>query len=296
MFGFSKTSSGLYIGAKTLRAVKVRGGTGRLLPAIEGYSEQALPEGVLLPSHVRQNIADMKRFKDILQLTLATAGIVRGDISFSIPEQVVKVSFVELKGVPAKREEVLKFIKWKAKKFLPYDPETAKADYQVFGDRAMAVFVNGDVIRDYEEALNDLSLRPGFVSVPSINLFNLFTARFEDYKEFALISIMEDFFALMMIRNGAIDFYRSTEVGYLNDRLLQEINSSILFYTTENPDVPIKKLFLYIGAGDGDILANHISDSAGMDVKTLGLSAVIRVPKGMDIEPYGPAIAAALHA
>ena len=295
MFGFSKTFSGLYIGAKVIRAVKGRMGTGRqLAPAISGYAEQALPEGVLLPSYARQNIAEMKKFKDILRLTLGTAGIMKGDISVSIPEQVVKVSFLELKGVSAKREEVLKFIKWRAKKFLPYDPESAKIDYQVFGDRALAVFINGVVVADYEEALNDLSLRPGFVSIPSMNLFNLFAARFGDYKEFALISVMEDFFALMVIRNGAIDFYRSTEVGYLDDRLLQEINSSILFYTAENPDVAIKKVFLYAGTGDSDILATHLSDSTGMEVETMKLSEAVRGPGGVDIEPYGPAIAAAV--
>lgn len=295
MFGFSKTFSGLYIGAKVIRAVKGRMETGgQPAPVIAGYAEQELPEGILLPSYARQNITDMKKFKDILRLALGTAGIMKGEISVSIPEQIVKVSFLELKGVSAKREEVLKFIKWKAKKFLPYDPESAKIDYQVFGDRAMAVFINNAVVADYEAALNDLSLSPGFLSIPSMNLFNLFVARFGDYKEFAMISVMEDFFALMVVRNGTIDFYRSTEVGYLDDRLLQEINSSILFYTAENPDVAIKKVFLYTGTGDSDILTTHLSDSTGMEVETMKLSETVKGQRGMDIEPYGPAIAAAI--
>lgn len=292
MFGFSKTLAGLYIGARLIRAVKIKGGSGS--PKIDGYAEQMLPDGVLVPSYARQNIVDMKRFRDTLKLALGAAGIIRGDISVSIPEQVVKVSFMELKGVPAKRDEVLKFIKWKSKKILPYDPEVAKIDYQMFGDRAMTVFLNGDVAVNYEEALDAMSLRPGFVSIPSMNIFNLFAATLGDCKDFAFVSVMEDFFGLIIAKNGVIDFYRSTEVGYLDDRLLQEINSSILFYTAENPDVALKKFFLYAGTGDSDILRSHLADSTGMEVLTLRLSAIIKGPRGVDMEPYGPAIAAAL--
>lgn len=294
MFGFSKTVSGIDIGTKVLRAVRVRVGAGGGAPSIEGYAERPLPEGILLPSYTRENIADMKRFQDLLRLTLGTAGINSGDISLSIPNQVVKISFIEAKGVPKNRNEVLKFIKWKSKRSLPYDPEVAKVDYQLMGNTAMAVFIKDDIVSNYEEALRSMSFRPKFVSTPSLNLFNLFSGKFGGHKEFALISVMEEHFAVIIVRNDSIDFYRSKEVGYSDDRLMQEINSSILFYTTENPDVTLKTAFLYTGIGDSEALVAHLSDSTGMKVETLRLSEIIRGPRGVDIEPYGPAVAAAL--
>jgi len=188
----------------------------------------------------------------------------------------------------------LKFIKWKSKRSLPYDPEVAKIDYQLMGDTAMAVFIKDDIVSNYEDALRSMSFRPKSVSTPSLNLFNLFSGKFGGHKEFALISVMEDHFAVTIVRDDYIDFYRSTDVGYGDDRLMQEINSSILFYANENPDVILKTVFLYTGTGDSKVLATHLSDSTGMKVETLRLAEIIKGPADVDVEPYGPAVAAAL--
>ncbi len=295
MLGFSKTVTGIEISTGILRAVRVSvGGGGR--PVVDGYAEKPLSEGILLPSYAKENILDMKRFKETLQLTLGTAGAIRGDIALSIPDQVVKVSFIELKGVPQKRDEVLKFIKWKSKKSLPYDPEDAKIDYQILkgGDTAMAVFVKGDVVSNYEEALSALSFRPIVVSTPSLNLFNLFSGRFGDLRDFAFISVLEDSFAVIIVKGGNIDFHRSKDIGVNDDRLLQEIASSLLYYTSENQDATIRKIFLYAAADNEAVMAN-LHEAAGIDVEALKLAGMIDVPAGFNVEPYAAAIGAAYY-
>jgi len=291
MFGFSKTVCGIDVGAKVLRAVRIKRGD---TLSLEGYAERPLPEGVLLPSYTKENILDMKRFQDIATLAVGAAGAKRGDISLSIPDQVTRVSIVELKDVAAKRSDIMKFIKWKSKRFLPYDPENAKIDYHLFGNSAMTVFVKGDVVSNYEEAFCSLSFNPRLVSTPSINLFNLFSQRFGDLKDFTFISVLEDSFAVVIVRNFVPAFYRSTEVGYADERLVQEINSSILFYISENPDAVLKKAFLFAGTGDREFLETHLSDATGMDIVPILISDMVTGPRGMDIETYGPAVAAAL--
>jgi Tfp pilus assembly PilM family ATPase len=291
MFGFPKTLSGIDIGAKVLRAVRVRAGR---RAALEGYAERPLPEGALVLSYTKENIADMERFREAIRLSLKSAGVVRGDISASIPDQVVKVSFVELKEIPAKGEEILKFIKWKTKKSLPYDPEEAKIDYQLLAGKVMAVSVKEGIVSGYEETLLSMSLRPRFVSTPSLNLFNLFAARFGDLKDFAFISALEDSFAVIIVRGGFIDFHRSKDVGFTDDRLVNEVNSSILFYASENPDASLRRVFLYAGVRGSEALASNLSESIGMEVETLRISDVLDGPKGLDMEPYGTAVAAAL--
>lgn len=291
MFGFSKTVSGVDVGTKVLRAVRIKKGAAL---SLTGYAERHLPEGVLLPSYTKENILEMKRFQDIAALTVGDAGMQRGVISLSIPDQVVRVSIVELKDVAAKRSDILKFIRWKSKRFLPYDPENAKIDYHLFGNSAMTVFVKDDVVSNYEEAFCSLSFKPGFVSTPSINLFNLFSQRFGNMNDFTFISVLEDSFAVIIVRNGEVCFYRSTEIGYADERLIQEIISSVLYYISENPDVVLKKAFLFAGTGDREFLETHLSDSTGMDIVPLLISNMITGPDGLDMEPYGPAIAAAL--
>lgn len=291
MFGFSKTVSGIDIGTKVLRAVRVKMGD---TLSLEGYAERPLPEGVLRPSYTKENILDMKRFRDIAALTVEASGLKRGDISLSIPDQVVRFSILELKDVAAKRSDILNFLKWKSKRFLPYDPENAKIDYHLFGDSAMAVFVKGDVVSNYEEAFCSLSFKPRLVSTPSINLFNLFSQSFGDLKDFTFISVFEDSFAIIIVRSGVIVFYRSTEVGYADERLIPEINSSILFYISENPDAVLKKAFLFTGTGDREFLETHLSDATSMNIVPLLISDMVTGPSGMDIETYGPAVAAAL--
>lgn len=295
MLGFSKAYTGIEISTGILRAVRLSIGAGGR-PVVEGYAEKPLPEGVLLPSYAKENILDMKRFKETLQLTLGTAGAIRGDIALSIPDQVVKVSFIELKGVPQKSDEVLKFIKWKSKKSLPYDPEDAKIDYQILrgGDAAMAVFVKGDVVSNYEEALSVLSFRPVVVSTPSLNLFNLFSGRFGELRDFAFISVLEDSFAVIIVKNGDIDFHRSKDIGINDDRLLQEMASSLLYYTSENQDAAIRKIFLYAAADNEGVMAN-LHEAAGIDVEALKLGGMVDLPGGSNVEPYAAAISAAMR-
>lgn len=295
MLGFSKKLTGIDISTGILRAVRLSIGAGGR-PVVEGYAAKPLPEGVLLPSYARENILDMKRFRETLQLTLGTAGAIKGDIALSIPDQVVKVSFIELKGVPQRRDEVLKFIKWKSKKSLPYDPEDAKIDYQILkgGDAAMAVFVKGDVVSNYEEAVSALSFRPIVVSTPSLNLFNLFSGRFGDLRDFAFISVLEDSFSVIIVKNGNIDFHRSKDIGINDDRLLQEMASSILFYTSENQDVTVRKIFFYATAADNEAVMTNLHEAAGIDVVALKLVGMVDLPGGFNIEPYAAAVGAAL--
>lgn len=291
MFGFSKTVCGIDVGPRMIRTVRIKKGKSL---SLEGYAEKPLPEGVLLPSYTRENISDLKRFKDIAAAAADGAGVRSGDISISIPDQVVKVSIVEIKNAASKRSDILKFLRWKTKKNLPYDPENAKIDYHLFGNAAMAVFVKGEVVSNYEEAFCSLSFKPGVVSTPSINLFNLFSQKFGDIKDFAFISILEDSFAVFIIRNGMVGFYRSTEVGHADERLIQEINSSVLYYASENTDVILKKAFVFAGTGDRESLCAHISGATGMDIVSLLISDIVIGPKGLNMEPYGPAVAAAI--
>ena len=295
MFGFSKTVIGIDVGACFLRAVKVRfERSGR--PVVDGYAEKALPEDILHLSYTKENILDMKRFKELLRLTLDTAGAGESGLALSIPDQVVKVSFIDLKGVPRKRDDVLNFIKWKSKKFLPYDPETAKIDYQMMGngDIAMAVFVNAVVVADYEEALRGLSLRPRVISTPSMSLYNLFSTRFGDSKEFAFISVRDDSFAVIIMKGGVLDFYRSTDTGLSDERLMQEIASTIMFYLSENQDANIGKIFLHSVSAEDEGLRVGLSEATGLDIESLKLAETVDFQKGVHIEPYCAAVGVTL--
>lgn len=295
MFGFSKRVIGIDIGTSALRVACIRvEPPGR--PVVDGYAEKALPEGILHPSYMKENILDMKKFAEALRHTLSAAGAGRAAIALSIPDQVVKVSFMDLKGVPRKRDDILNFIKWKSRRFLPYDPETAKIDYQMMGegDIAMTVFVNAAVVSNYEEALRGLSLRARTVSTPSMSLYNLFSGRFGNLRQFAFISAGEDSFAVMIIKGGVLDFFRTTDTGLSDERLMQEIASTILFYVSENQDAGIEKIFLHSASAENEALKPGLSEAIGHDINSLKLSEAVEVPKGLYLESYCAAVGAAL--
>lgn len=288
MFGFSKAFAGIDISARAIRAVRIKNG------ALEGYAQIPLPEGLLQSSYIKENIRDVKGFQEVAGRLLGAVGVQKGDIGLSIPDQVVKVSFMELKDVPSKKKEIVKFIKWKSKKFLPYDAENAKIDYQLFGDSVMAVIIKDEVINNYEDAFALMGFRASFISTPSLNLFNLFFPMFGDNRNFAFISILENSLSVIIVRDGVMDFHRSTECGFMDERLMQEINSSIMFYMSENRDASIGRAFLYAGKQDCHHLPAQLTDIAGMEVVPLRISTMLKGPSGLDIEEYGPAVAAAL--
>ncbi|MEO6119635.1 MAG: hypothetical protein ABIP12_03010 [Terriglobales bacterium] len=139
--------------------------------AIDVYSTRRLPTGTLLPGLSGTNVVHGEALRSAVASALeAVAGSLR-DVMLIIPDAAVRVLLVDFDDLPAKHEDAAAVVRFRAKKSLPFDADSAALSFQVERGRrpvkVVAAFSPRDVIAEYEGIIADAGFIPGVV-VPSI--------------------------------------------------------------------------------------------------------------------------------
>lgn len=139
--------------------------------AIDVYSTRRLPSGSLLPSLASANVLQGDGLRQAVGGALeAVSGNLR-DVLLIIPDAAVRVLLLDFDDLPAKHEDAAAVVRFRAKKSLPFDADSAALSFQVDRTRrplkVVAAFSPRDVIAEYEGVITDVGFVPGVV-LPSI--------------------------------------------------------------------------------------------------------------------------------
>lgn len=150
--------------AEGVVAARAEDATG-LLSAV---SQATLAEGALLPGLKGGNIVD--RFCVVAAVREAlnqVAGSGR-DVTIVVPDSAVRVLLLDFDDLPGKATEALPIIRFRLKKLLPFDADTAAVSYQVMSSergmvRVLAVAMPHEVLEEYEGLVSAAGYVPGAV-------------------------------------------------------------------------------------------------------------------------------------
>lgn len=131
-----------------------------------------LPEGALAPSLKGPNIVDRPAVLAALESALGPLGARTRDLTLVVPDAAARVLLLDFDTLPAKRQDALPVVRFRLRKIVPFDADTAAVSYQVMSQKAgqMSVLVTampGEVLDDYESAIRELQYEPGAV-LPSM--------------------------------------------------------------------------------------------------------------------------------
>lgn len=126
------------------------------------------------PSLKVGNIADRAGVTAAVRTVLdavAGRGSERGvgrDVTVVVPDAAVRVLLLDFDQLPSKVAEALPVVRFRLKKLLPFDADTAAVSYQVMaserdGVRVMAVAMPKDVLEEYEGVVTAAGYLPGAV-------------------------------------------------------------------------------------------------------------------------------------
>ncbi|HUS19334.1 MAG TPA: hypothetical protein VMZ25_06765 [Terriglobales bacterium] len=139
--------------------------------ALEVYSTRRLPTGTLLPSLSGANIHQPEALRTAVGSALESVSGNLRDVMVIIPDAAVRVLLLDFDDLPQKYEDAAAVIRFRAKKSLPFDVESAAFSFQV--DRSKrplkvtAAFSPRDVVQEYENVIADAGYIAGAV-LPSI--------------------------------------------------------------------------------------------------------------------------------
>lgn len=128
----------------------------------------ALPPGALTPGLKTPNLADRSAVVSALETALGATNAKDRDLTIVVPDAAARVLLLDFDTLPAKRQEAMPVVRFRLRKMVPFDVDTAAVSYQVMGQKAnqLSVLVTvmpADVLAEYEGAVRDAGYNPGAV-------------------------------------------------------------------------------------------------------------------------------------
>lgn len=197
------------------------------LPEIMAISR--LAEGAVDPSPIRENVhkaEDLDRaLREVIAQASANGAPLRNkDAAVLLPDNCARVTVLDFETLPADANERLALIRWRLKKAVPFDVDTAALSYQVQRDgekvnsskqggpsliSVLVVVSPSEVITQYEAAVQRAGLVPGYVSVSLAAALNLVV----EHGVTMLAKLAGHTLSLVVIDQGRVRLVRSLEAG-----------------------------------------------------------------------------------
>jgi type IV pilus assembly protein PilM len=137
---------------------------------LEIYTTRKLEPGTLTPGLGAPNIQNAASLRSAISGALAGMGTSSKDVIAVLPDAVVRVLLLEFDTLPSKPQESEAVVRFRLKKSLPFDSDTAALSYDVRQTngamQVVAAISPREVIDEYETAFRDAGYAPG-VLLPS---------------------------------------------------------------------------------------------------------------------------------
>ena len=137
-----------------------------------------LPPGLLDLSPNRPNIQDEAAFDEAVGGVISEFGdLRRPDMALILPDNCSRLTVLDFDSLTGDTRERLKLIRWRLKKTVPFDVETARIAYRAWpaanGVAALVAAGPAEIIRQYEAPFERRGLWPGHVSLSTCAALNL---------------------------------------------------------------------------------------------------------------------------
>ena len=191
--------------------------------AAKGIS--TLSEHAVTGSLLEKNIVDHGSVSEFLRELMRESGFKGPEIGVVIPDDSARISFVTTETLPGSEDERTAFIRWKLKKTVPFEIDTAQIAYNILGTRAtgdnkgtdlLVTLSPRSVIEEYEFLMEELGYEAGFVIPSSLAALNLFAVPDGDV---LFLKIAPGCIATTIFRNGQAEFYRKVAETPLFDAI-----------------------------------------------------------------------------
>jgi type IV pilus assembly protein PilM len=219
---------------------------------VEAASVRDLAPGVIEPAAGKPNVLRPEEFEAAVQDVLGAIRLPRRpDAALILPDASSRLTVLDFDELPGDATERLRLIRWRLKKTVPFDIETARISYQVSpslkGVSAMVAVTPADVVRQYEMPFERAGLWPGFVSLSTAASLNLLPAGemtlFAKLAGRALTMTAVSNDAVRMVR--CVDLPPGTDITIAKalDDILGDLYPTVVFVNDEF-GTPVSKLVL----------------------------------------------------
>jgi type IV pilus assembly protein PilM len=127
-----------------------------------------LPENALNPGLKVPNLNDATAVTSALEEALNATSARDRDVALIIPDAAARVLLLDFDTLPPKRQDALPVVRFRLRKMVPFEVDTAAVSYQVMSQKpgrisVLVAVMPIDVRAEYERAVHDAGYEPGAV-------------------------------------------------------------------------------------------------------------------------------------
>ena len=216
---------------------------------------------------------------------LQRASFKGSEIAVVVPDASARIAFLSAESLSKTAEEQRAFIRWKLKKSVPFDVDTAQVAYRVLGPHRggtgvdlLVALAPKSVVEEYETLFEPLDIHAGMVLPSTLAALNLLPPAEGDT---LFVKVAPDCVTTTVFQNQRVQFYRRvTDVS-----LYDAVYPTVLYYQDKLGGNALNRML--VCDYDDEDLQRPFDEIR----EKLGLTAIHIGPKGIP-DIYKPALGA----
>lgn len=252
-----------------------------------------LPAGVLAPGWREANVLDAGRLTAALREALTGVGAGEKYVSVIVPDSSVRVLTLDFDTLPDSQKDALPIVRFRLRKLLPFDADTAAVTYQTFGQRgqvrAIVAAMPTAIRAEYESAVRDAGFEPGAMLPATIAALPLL----DNDAPTLLVHLAGDSATIAIVSGETLLLHRVLELGVDGDEdIAQAIVVARAYFEDTLGSIPGS----VVAAGSGSyerlrlIIDSHFGEEGHIDLRSLITSSHFlpgAMPQASEQEMFG---------
>jgi type IV pilus assembly protein PilM len=192
----------------------------------------------------------------------------RRDAALVLPDNCARVAVLDFDNFPTDAKEQLSLIRFRMKKSVPFDVESAAVSYwpqETAGGKrdVVAAVAPVEIIARYEAPFRAAGLNPGYVTTSSLAMLRLVSGR----EVTVVAKLTGRILTLMVLKDGALKLIRCLEIGDIAADLYPTFA-----YVEDQLGTKAQRLLL-CGFGDAEEYRRQFQSDLGITVEQLRAAA-----------------------
>ena len=218
--------------------------------------------------------SNVEAMRPVVRQLLSQVRFKGAEIAVVVPDETGRIAFVTAEKPSRNSDEQETFIRWKLKKSIPFDVDTAQVAYRILGPHRSGTGVDilvalspRSVVQEYESLFDALDIHAGIVLPSTLAALNLFTPPPGDA---LFVKVSPDCVTTTVYQARRVQFYRRVTGVSLYDA----VYPTLLYYQDKLGGQSFERL--YWCGYDMDLLPSlrEIRDKLGLTSQSLEPTAV----------------------
>ncbi len=240
----------------------------------ESMQIEPLPAGAITPSPLHENVAQPEVLNEVVRrMAPAVARGKKRTAAVLLPDHCAHIAVLDFAKLPDKTDEQLSIIRFRLKRSVPFDVDTAALSFWVQegaglkGHREVVAAVTAlEIVSRYEAPFRAAGIHPGLVTLAPLACLDLV-----DSKGIAAVARLSGGVLTILVKQDkTLKVFRSIELAERSFEAISDHLHQTLAFVEDNLGGPAQTMML---AGFGDLepeALRDFPDQFGLPVSSLG--------------------------